>query len=437
MELALHMSASFCRENSLTHYCHSKFLTTQDYQKALFPHFTRKSQLQQPKNRLKRTSKLVVSATKQRLWISEQQQGQEEEEEEEEAEEEEEDDEEEEYAYSEDESSLLSLSEKPDRSMAMLDEYEIEELDYAIDPNHRSGYVAVLGKPNVGKSTLSNQMVGQKLSIVTDKPQTTRHRILGICSGTDYQMILYDTPGVIEKKMHKLDSMMMKNVRSAVINADCVLVLVDACKVPEKIDEVLEEGVGNQADRLPPTLLVMNKKDLIKPGEIAKKLEWYEKFTNVDEVIPVSAKHGQGVEDVKHWILSKLPFGPAYYPKDIVSEHPERFFVSEIVREKIFMQYRKEIPYVCQVNVVSYKTRPTAKDFIQVEIVVEKNSQKIIVIGKEGRALKLLATAARLDIENFLQKKVFLEVEVKVKENWRQDEVLLKNYGYGGQIQAL
>lgn len=186
MELALHMSASFCRENSLTHYCHSKFLTTQDYQKTLFPHFTRKSQLQQPKNRIKRTSKLVVSATKQRLWISEQQQGQEEEEEE--AEEEEEDEEEEEYAYSEDESSLLSLSEKPDRSIAMLDEYEIEELDYAIDPNHRSGYVAVLGKPNVGKSTLSNQMVGQKLSIVTDKPQTTRHRILGICSGTDYQV---------------------------------------------------------------------------------------------------------------------------------------------------------------------------------------------------------------------------------------------------------
>ncbi|KAF5451467.1 hypothetical protein F2P56_026573 [Juglans regia] len=251
-----------------------------------------------------------------------------------------------------------------------------------------------------------------------------------------FWMILYDTPGVIEKKMHKLDSMMMKNVRSAAINADCVLVLVDACKVPQKIDEVLEEGVGDLKDK-PPTLLVLNKKDLIKPGEISKKLEWYEKFTDVDEVIPVSAKYGHGVEDIKEWVLSKLPVAPPYYPKDIVSEHPERFFVAEIVREKIFMQYRDEVPYACQVNVVSYKTRPTAKDFIQVEIVVEKNTQKIIIIGKDGKALKLLATAARLDIEDFLQKKVYLEVEVKVKENWRQDEGLLKYYGYGGKIRAL
>ncbi|XP_021718049.1 uncharacterized protein LOC110685829 [Chenopodium quinoa] len=329
-------------------------------------------------------------------------------------------------------SSFLSLSEKPDRNLALLDDYEMEERDF--DPNHKSGYVAVVGKPNVGKSTLINQMIGQKLSIVTDKPQTTRHRILGICSGPDHQIILYDTPGVIEKKMHQLDFMMMKNVRSAAINADCVVVVVDACKMPEKLDEVLA-GVGELKDKLP-TLLVLNKKDLIKPGEIAKKLQWYEKFTDVDEVIPVSAKHGHGVDDVKDWILSKLPLGPPYYPKDIASEHPERFFVAEIVREKIFLQYKNEVPYACQVNVVSYKSRPGAKDFIQVEVVVEKNSQKIILIGKEGRALKLLATAARLDIEDFLQKKVFLEVEVKVKEKWRQDEGLLKRYGYGGQIQV-
>lgn len=334
-------------------------------------------------------------------------------------------------------STLLSLSGKPDRNMALLDDYEMEELEFANDdPSHRSGYVVVLGKPNVGKSTLSNQMLGQKLSIVTDKPQTTRHRVLGICSGQDYQMILYDTPGVIEKKMHKLDSMMMNNVRSAADNADCALVVVDACKAPQQIDEVLEEGIGALKNKLP-ILLVLNKKDLIKPGEIAKKLEWYEKFTDADEVIPISAKYGHGIEDVRDWILSKLPFGPAYYPKDIASEHPERFFVAEIVREKILLQYRDEVPYACQVNVISYKTRPSAKDFIQVEIVVEKDSQKIILIGKGGKALKLLATAARLDIEDFLQKKVFLEVEVKVKENWRQNEGLLKYYGYGGQIKAI
>ncbi|KAJ0236594.1 GTPase ERA-like [Hirschfeldia incana] len=312
--------------------------------------------------------------------------------------------EEEEEDMGEEEASLLSLSMKPDRNMALLDDYEMEELGHSPPPHtsHRSGYVAVVGMPNVGKSTLSNQMIGQKISIVTDKPQTTRHRILGICSSPDYQMILYDTPGVIEKKMHRLDTMMMKNVRDAAINADCVVILVDACKTPANIDEVLKESLGDLEKR-PPMLLVMNKKDLIKPGEIAKKLQWYEKFTDVDEVIPVSAKYGHGVEDVKEWILSKLPFGPPYYPKDIVSEHPERFFVAEIVREKIFMQYRNEVPYSCQ----------------------------------EGKALKTLATAARLDIEDFLQKKVFLEVEVKVKENWRQDEGLLKYYGYGGQIRAM
>ncbi|KAG8086450.1 hypothetical protein GUJ93_ZPchr0010g10130 [Zizania palustris] len=376
----------------------------------------------------------------------------------------EEEEEEEEWGYEEEEGEdavvttrpRLELIEKPDRSLALLDEYESEELGTSQCANHRSGedsgfcamhlwqnipnklqkehYVAVLGKPNVGKSTLINQIVGQKLSIVTDKPQTTRHRILGICSEPEYQIILYDTPGVIKKEMHKLDTMMMKNVRSAVGSADCVLVVVDACKMPEKIDEMLQEGVGNKDH---PVLLVLNKKDLIKPGEIAKKLEWYQKFTNADDVIPISAKFGHGVDDIKEWILSKIPLGPAYYPKDIASEHPERFFVGEIVREKIFLQYRQEIPYACQVNVVSYKSRPTAKDFIQVEILVEKESQRSIILGKDGRAIKMLATASRLDIEDFLQKKAYLEIVVKVKENWRQDELLLKRYGYGGEIQAL
>ncbi|GAV87754.1 Cellulase domain-containing protein/MMR_HSR1 domain-containing protein [Cephalotus follicularis] len=252
-----------------------------------------------------------------------------------------------------DESTLLSLSEKPDRNMALLDDYELEELDYDHGPNHRSGYVAVLGKPNVGKSTLANQMIGQKLSIVTDKPQTTRHRILGICSGTDYQMVLYDTPGVIEKKMHKLDSMMMKNVRSAAINADCIVVLVDACKSPEKIDEVLEEGIGNLEDKLP-TLLVLNKKDMIKPGEIAKKLEQgkalkllataarldIEDFLQKKvylEVLPNSAGDGFIRTRGVHFLLNGYPYYAngfnAYWLMYVASDPSQRFKVTSAFHE--------------------------------------------------------------------------------------------------------
>lgn len=301
-------------------------------------------------------------------------------------------------------------------------------------PNHRSGYVALIGKPNVGKSTLMNQIIGQKLSIVTNKPQTTRHRILGICSAPDYQMILYDTPGMIVKRMNKLDEMMMQNVRTAALNADCVLVIVDATEAPQKVTDALEEGALKIVQSRP-SLLVLNKRDVIKPGEVAKKLQWYQQFGGLNEVLAVSAKFGHGVNDLKEWLVSKLPLGPAYYPKENVSDQPEKFFASEIVREKIFLQYMKEIPYVSQVNIITYVERkPPAKDFIEIEIVVERDSQKAIMIGKEGSALKTLATAARLDIEDFVGREVYLEIKVKVKEDWRANESLLKYYGYSGQL---
>ncbi|KAL3695988.1 hypothetical protein R1sor_010064 [Riccia sorocarpa] len=307
--------------------------------------------------------------------------------------------------------------------------------DMSVSANHKSGYVALIGKPNVGKSTLLNQIIGQKLSIVTNKPQTTRHRILGICSSPDFQMILYDTPGFIPKTMRRLDEMMMQNVRTATINADCVLVVVDCCQEPEKMEGVLEGDSASYGRR--PTLLVLNKIDLIKPGEVAKKTEWYKSFGDVDDVIPVSAKQGRGVDLVKSWLIERLPRGPAYYPKDIVSEHPERFFVAEIIREKIFLQYRQEIPYVCQVNVLNYtERRSSAKDFIEAEIVVEKDSQMGILIGKDGSALKLLATASRIDIQDFVGKEVYLELKVKVRENWREDDDLLDYYGYNGKIRS-
>jgi len=338
-------------------------------------------------------------------------------------------------------SPIFVLNEKPERKPLHQDmsgaglQGEIDLGTFKVDPDHRSGYIALVGRPNVGKSTLLNQIIGQKLSIVTNKPQTTRHRILGICSTPEYQMILYDTPGVILKKLRKLDDMMMQNVRTATLNADCVLVVVDACHSPEQVMDMLEDGATTVTDRRP-TLLVLNKKDLIKPGEIAKKKEWYQKNSGVDEVIAASAKQGTGVDEVKQWLLGHLPYGPAYYPKDIVSEHPERFFVAEIVREKIFLQYRQEIPYACQVNVVNYMERRLNKDFIEVEIIAEKESQKGVLIGKEGHALKLLSTAARLDIEDFVGKEVYLELKVKVKENWRENEELLDDYGYNGKIRT-
>eukprot|EP00850_Spirogloea_muscicola_P005543 SM000025S08438 [mRNA] locus=s25:773301:775203:- [translate_table: standard] len=270
-------------------------------------------------------------------------------------------------------------------------------------------------------------------------------------------MVLYDTPGVMAKQMHMLDEMMMSNVRSAAVNADCVLFLVDVCMHMEhpfvlaertmysKNDSIFQASIDMLDEeflataRRKPVLIVLNKRDLIKPGELAKKLavrmlaadQPPGEHSGANEVIAISARQGQGMEELKEWVVSKLPLGPALYPKDIVSEHPERFFVAEIVREKIFLQYQQEVPYACQVNVLTYVERKEGvKDFIELDIIVERESQKGILLGKGGLSLKTLATAARLDIEDFVGKPVFLELHVKVQEKWRQDEKLLQDYGY-------
>eukprot|EP00271_Cylindrocystis_brebissonii_P003619 TRINITY_DN14796_c0_g1_i1.p1 TRINITY_DN14796_c0_g1~~TRINITY_DN14796_c0_g1_i1.p1 ORF type:complete len:563 (-),score=64.06 TRINITY_DN14796_c0_g1_i1:907-2595(-) len=300
-----------------------------------------------------------------------------------------------------------------------------------VPTNHRSGYVAIIGRPNAGKSTLLNQLLGQKLSIVTNKPQTTRHRILGISSGKAYQMVLYDTPGFVHGLNGKLDEMMMYNVRRAAVNADCVVLVVDICQEAEMVVDMMGESAAATTENRP-HLLVLNKKDLLKPGEVSKKLEWFRENSGANEVMAVSAKLGQNCSDIHKWALSKMPLGPAYYPKDIVSEHPERFFVSEIVREKILLQYHKEIPYVSQVNVVNYIERDGhQKDLVELEIIVERESQKAILVGKEGKALKMLAIAARADIEEFVSRPVYLNILVKVADNWRQNAALLKEYGLG------
>lgn len=294
----------------------------------------------------------------------------------------------------------------------------------AIPEDHRSGYIALVGKPNVGKSTLMNQLVGRKLSIVTRKPQTTRHRVLGILSGDTYQAIFLDTPGIIDPR-YGLQEAMMHATRRAIHEADLIIFMADATL--DRPDELSLKEVGDR-----PALLIINKMDLIDRDDVLPLVESYTELRAFDEVFPISAKTGENVDVLREEIIGRLPFGPPLYPKDMISEHPERFFVAEIIREKIFQQYRQEIPYSTQVNIVAFEERERGKDFIDAEIVVERASQKGILIGKGGRALKEVGKAARGDIEPFLDRPVYLQLHVKVREDWRDRNMFLRSYGYGG-----
>ncbi|MEP0548772.1 MAG: GTPase Era [Rhodothermales bacterium] len=294
---------------------------------------------------------------------------------------------------------------------------------FAFDPaTHRSGYVALVGPPNVGKSTLMNALVGQKLSIVTAKPSTTRHRVLGILSGDDYQVVFLDTPGIV-RPQYRLHDAMMHAVDFAVADADVLLFMVDASHhgVPDKALEKIAER---------PALLLLNKIDLIAQEEALPLVERFTALRAFDAVIPISAQKGFNLDTLLEQILQRLPQGPPYYPKDQLSEHPERFFVSEIIREKIFDLYREEIPYSTQVNIVTYEERPGNKDFIDAEIVVERDTQKGIIIGKGGSGLKRLGQTARRDIEAFVGKPVYLQLHVKARADWRNREGFLRSYGY-------
>lgn len=297
-------------------------------------------------------------------------------------------------------------------------------------PGHRAGYVAIIGRPNAGKSTLQNALLGQKISIVTDKAQTTRHKVLGILSEPGYQMVLLDTPGVIKERKNRLDDRMMSNVEQAVKDADALLVIVDANDKPQEALQFLEM---DREWKGPPIGLVLNKVDLLKrqEGEVDNLCQLFSLNDSVKQVFPVSAINSKGIDAVMQWAAQQLPEGPSLYPKDIVSMHPERFFVAEIVREKVFMQYRQEIPYAITVQVTDYKERsPPAKDFVAVEVIVEHDRQRGIIIGKGGTALKKLATAARLSVEDFLDRPVYLELSVKVRENWRKKDTEVQRLGY-------
>ncbi len=289
--------------------------------------------------------------------------------------------------------------------------------------SHKAGFVSIIGKPNVGKSTLMNRMLGEKLSIVTPKAQTTRHRIKGILNGADFQIVFSDTPGIIEPH-YLLHDKMMEFVTASMADADAVLFMTDLEET--YMDEQMMQRLA--AIKIP-LIVVINKVDISSQDEINKLVHGWKKKLNPHAVIPVSAKTDFNMDKIKETMLEILPEAPAFFPKDDLSDQTERFFVAEIIREKIFLNYEKEIPYSTEVGIEEFKEE---KDIIRIRaiIFVERDSQKGIIIGNKGESIKHIGTQARKDIENFLGKKVFLDLFVKVEKEWRKNEIKLKRFGY-------
>ena len=287
-----------------------------------------------------------------------------------------------------------------------------------------------MGEPNVGKSTLMNRLLGQKISIVTSKPQTTRHKILGILSNDRAQMIFLDTPGIITPH-YALHEAMMHSAGTAIDDADVLLFMIDASSPgsddPASHHQVFERLAGVKK----PVYLVINKIDLVQKAALLPVIDAFAKRFPFGEILPVSGLTGDGVQELLGVIESGFPEHPPLYPPDIVSDHQERFFVAEIIREKIFIACQDEMPYSTTVDIVEFKERAKGKWFISADIYVERDSQKGIVIGKRGAKLREIGSQARRDIEAFLQNPVFLELHVKVREGWRDQEDWLKRLGYG------
>jgi GTPase len=295
---------------------------------------------------------------------------------------------------------------------------------------HRSGFVNIIGHPNVGKSTLMNALVGERMSIITNKPQTTRHRIQGILSGEDFQIVFSDTPGVVDKPAYKMHQAMNSFVHSTFEDADLMLLVVDINETWQEEDHLLQKLAKVKA----PLVLVINKIDTATEEKLSEvKTFWETALPNADQM-PISALKLINTTELLEKVKGLLPEGPEYYPKDQLTDRPERFFVSEIIREKILQLYHQEIPYATQVVTESFKDTETTKGAALVRIAatiyVERATQKSILIGKNGESIKKLGSNARLDLEKFLEKKVFLELFVKVKDNWRDDDRLLKEFGY-------
>lgn len=290
----------------------------------------------------------------------------------------------------------------------------------------KSGYVSIIGEPNVGKSTLLNAMMGEKLAIVTPKPQTTRNRITGIRTTDSYQIIFLDTPGVLTPK-YRLHDQMIKAAYSAITDADLVLYMIDVTQLTSDIEEKILDELKKAAQRV---ILVINKIDLIpNPAVLPIIAEYQKKFPFV-EIIPICATTGDGVSRLHESSIKHLPEGPAYFPPDQLSDLPERFFVSETIREKIFLRTSQEIPYASGVVVEEFKERLNGKIYISAMLYVERQSQKGILVGKGGKTIKRIGQLARAEIEQFLETTVFLDLRVSVKADWRRDERKLKDMGY-------
>ncbi|MEM8523659.1 MAG: GTPase Era [Bacteroidota bacterium] len=295
---------------------------------------------------------------------------------------------------------------------------------------HKSGFVNIIGRPNVGKSTLMNALIGERMSIITNKPQTTRHRIIGIVNEEDYQIVFSDTPGMIHDPSYKMQNAMNRFAFSTFEDADVMLFILDANEKYTEDTEIFEQLKGLEV----PLFLVINKTDTITPEQVLLLIKEWKNRLDFKEIIPISALHKSNTDRLLELIVQYLPEGPAYYPKDQFTDRSERFFVSEIIREKMLLNYHQEIPYSVEVIVESFKetTTKAGAPLVRIGAIIfaERKTQKSIIIGKNGSAIKKLGMDARKAIETFLESKVFLELHVKVKENWRNDDGLLKQFGY-------
>ena len=289
---------------------------------------------------------------------------------------------------------------------------------------HRSGFVNIIGNPNVGKSTLMNALVGEKLSIVTAKAQTTRHRIMGIVNGEDWQIVYSDTPGIL-KPNYRLQENMMKFVNGAIGDADIILYVTDTVETSDKN----EDYVSRLNDLECTVIVVINKIDISDQTRVKELMTWWQEHVPAATVIPASASEKFNMESIIDAVVSRLPVCPPWFDKDAFTDKSLRFFASEIIREKILLNYKEEIPYCCEVGIETFKEGSERYD-IGAVIYVMRESQKVIIIGKQGASLKKVGTQARIEMEDFFQKKVFLSIYVKTDPDWRESRKELRKFGY-------